>query len=961
MPVVLLRASLFCGVALLFSGCLQANSTTCGDWVCPTGFVCSPDGARCVSQSQLVACEGRAEGDACGEGQGGQCVGSVCAAIVCGDGVVMRGEACDDGNRMACDGCSADCREVEGCGNGVVECEEQCDDGAANADAPNAACRTDCRRQRCGDGLVDDLSGEDCDGAAPVGQDCTSRGFYAGTLGCSVACRADESRCTGTCGDGERNGAELCDGLGPSGQSCQDFGYDVGNLYCSQLCTPSFRTCQRLGFVPMAYEGAGFFLYAAWGPSSSDVFTAGYNGQVLHWDGREWTEGSTGSEATVYGLGGTAGDDVWAVGVRGTIGHYDGTRWTQQASGTTQQLNAVWASSKTDIYVGGRGSVLLHSLGNGTWTPVTVPLLGGRVLAIWGSGSRDVFIAGIGEIWHFDGTAWTQQPLPPAVATAAPYLYSLWGSGPRDVWAVGENGTTLHYDGTSWQSVPSGTTLFLNAIDGTSPTNVWAIGEAGLVLRWDGRAWQSVPSGSTQELFGLEVADEKVIVTSPGTLIEFSLGVPTMSEFQVPTTEGLFGIWAAGRDAVFAIAGTSVYRFDGSQWADTVTGSLDELWAVWGSSATNVFAVGEVGSIYRYDGSTWTRQVSGTMANLVAVWGSGPSDVYAVGDEGSVLHFDGASWTAVATGTFDRFYSVWGSGPNDVFAVGQRGRVLHWNGSGWATLDTGGLTADLWGVWGSGPTDVYFFADLNGIYSWNGTRVGHLGISSRRSFNYGAGTGAHNGFAIEYQGQGLFHTDGVDWTQFRLPALTTLSAWATREGTWVGALNGKGLFLDRNCADRETSCDDRWDNDCDEALNCEDSDCMGSAFCAAGGLCQSLVTLACGTSVSGSTASGSPRLQRYACAARLETGRERAYRFVAPATGPVSFKLTAAPEFDVLVLSSLASGACDVSGGCLAATPAGASGDRTVTFQATAGATYWVMVDAADAAWGDYQLEVSCP
>lgn len=958
MAVALLRFALI-GLALGLCGCLKPNSTTCGEYVCPTGFVCTPDGLRCVSRQQLVACEGRTDGDACGDD--GQCASGVCVTIVCGDGVTMRGEACDDGNRMACDGCSADCRTVEGCGNGVAECDEQCDDGTSNSNAPNATCRTDCRLQRCGDGTVDDLSGEDCDGAPPAGQDCSSRGYYAGTLGCSSACRADVSSCSGTCGDGERNGAELCDGLGPSGQSCQDFGYDVGNLYCNQLCTPSFRTCQRLGFVPMAYEGSGFFLYAAWGSSSTDVFTAGYNGQVLHYDGREWTEGSTGAAATVYGLGGTAPNDVWAVGVRGAIAHYDGTRWATQSSGTSDQLNCVWASSAIDVYVGGRGGALLHSTGNGTWTRVPIALASDRVLALWGSGPNDVYLTGIGEIWHFNGTAWSAQTLPPAVAMAAPYLYSIWGSGPTDVWAVGEGGTILHSDGTAWRSVSSGTTLFLNAVDGTSPSNVWAIGEAGLVLRWDGLAWQSVPSGTTSELFGLKVSQDRVIVTSPGTLLEFGLGVPTISQFQLPTTEGLFGVWASARNDVFAIAGTSVFHFDGTQWTDLVTNSLDELWAVWGSGPNDVFAVGEVGAIYRYDGMGWTKQDSGTMANLTSVWGSGPTDVYAVGGEGSLLHYDGTAWTALPTGTFDRFFSVWGSGATDVFAVAEKGRILHWNGSGWSTLDTGGVTADFWGVWGSGPNDVYFFADLNGIYSWNGTRFGRLGLSSRRSFNYGTGTSAHFGFALEYQGQGLFHTDGVDWTQFRLPAITTLSAWATREGTWVGALNGKGLFLDRNCADRESSCDDRWDNDCDDKLNCEDSDCMGSSVCSSGGLCQSLVSLSCGTSMSGSTAAGTPRLQQYACASRLETGRERAYRFVAATTGTVSLTLTAAPDFDVVVLSSLASGACDVFGGCVAATQAGSAMNRTVTFQATAGATYWVMVDAANAAFGEYQLEVSCP
>jgi cysteine-rich repeat protein len=40
---------------------------------------------------------------------------------------------------------------------------EQCDLGAGNSNAPNAACRPDCRPGRCGDGIVDNARGEQCD------------------------------------------------------------------------------------------------------------------------------------------------------------------------------------------------------------------------------------------------------------------------------------------------------------------------------------------------------------------------------------------------------------------------------------------------------------------------------------------------------------------------------------------------------------------------------------------------------------------------------------------------------------------------------------------------------------------------------------------------------------------------------------------------------------------------------
>jgi hypothetical protein len=57
---------------------------------------------------------------------------------------------------------------------------EECDLGAGNSDEPDAACRTDCRPRRCGDGIVDGAFGEACE----VSTDCR-----AGEACVSCACR----------------------------------------------------------------------------------------------------------------------------------------------------------------------------------------------------------------------------------------------------------------------------------------------------------------------------------------------------------------------------------------------------------------------------------------------------------------------------------------------------------------------------------------------------------------------------------------------------------------------------------------------------------------------------------------------------------------------------------------------------------------------------------------------------
>jgi cysteine-rich repeat protein len=64
----------------------------------------------------------------------------------CGDGNIDPGEVCDDSNRVAGDGCRADCRGQEVCGDGLVDSAtgEQCDDGnTSSGDGCSASCQLD--------------------------------------------------------------------------------------------------------------------------------------------------------------------------------------------------------------------------------------------------------------------------------------------------------------------------------------------------------------------------------------------------------------------------------------------------------------------------------------------------------------------------------------------------------------------------------------------------------------------------------------------------------------------------------------------------------------------------------------------------------------------------------------------------------------------------------------------------
>ena len=136
----------------------------------------------------------------------------------CGNGQVELGEACDDGNLAAGDGCAADCTVEPFCGDGTVDAGEQCDDGNQDAgDGCDAACQFE---QTCGNGLVEGL--ETCDDGNLDGGD-----------GCSAQCTLEPG-----CGNGQLDAGEQC---------------DDGNLNDGDTCDAA---CQLEEATPIAQPGA---------------------------------------------------------------------------------------------------------------------------------------------------------------------------------------------------------------------------------------------------------------------------------------------------------------------------------------------------------------------------------------------------------------------------------------------------------------------------------------------------------------------------------------------------------------------------------------------------------------------------------------------------------------------------------------------------------------------------------
>jgi hypothetical protein len=189
----------------------------------------------------------------------------------------------------------------------------------------------------------------------------------------------------------------------------------------------------------------------------------------------------------------------------------------------------------------------------------------------------------------------------------------------------------------------------------------------------------------------------------------------------------------SSEDVYFAGAdkgtGPLVVHYDGERWARLSTGVRGDLWWVHAFSDGPVFFGGAGGLLLRYDRSTFERlPVPGLARQTVyGVWGSSPTDVYAVGGaagrEGFIWHYDGQAVTSIdlpldvprlANGEVPGLFKVWGVN-DDLWVVGGAGAMLHKHGDGPFTVMPSGTREMLFTVHGSARDVVAVGGSSNGV------------------------------------------------------------------------------------------------------------------------------------------------------------------------------------------------------------------------------------------------------
>lgn len=107
-------------------------------------------------------------------------------------------------------------------------------------------------------------------------------------------------------------------------------------------------------------------LDAMWGTSGDDLWLAGTNGSIRHWDGKAMSTIEVETvlrDRALYAVAGTSGTDVWFVGDEAVVLHWDGQKLTRipvgGLHGRRPTLRGIWVSPTSDhVWIVGDGMLL---------------------------------------------------------------------------------------------------------------------------------------------------------------------------------------------------------------------------------------------------------------------------------------------------------------------------------------------------------------------------------------------------------------------------------------------------------------------------------------------------------------------------------------------------------------------------------------------------------------------------
>jgi hypothetical protein len=271
-----------------------------------------------------------------------------------------------------------------------------------------------------------------------------------------------------------------------------------------------------------------------------------------------------GNSSMLYDVAIVDENNIWAVGEiylkdseqMYNAAHWDGSKWN---------LYSIYYTDNTGKYISGIRSVFAFS-GNDVWF-------------------------GIGVVFHWNGNEF--QSMSNALALPST-INKFWGTSSNDLYVVGNNGNIARYNGSSWSSISSGTTMNLDDIYSADGKNIYIGG--GNYLDYSGILLKGNSNGFEMLKEGKDVSNDEIF--NP-----YFVGVAA-------------SVWVSKTQAVY-FGAHFLYRY--------IQGQLNFVKTLPGN----------------YPGGNGYAQNWGLINKLR---GNGNNDIIMAGERNTLRHFNGVTW-----------------------------------------------------------------------------------------------------------------------------------------------------------------------------------------------------------------------------------------------------------------------------------------------------------------------------
>jgi hypothetical protein len=407
--------------------------------------------------------------------------------------------------------------------------------------------------------------------------------------------------------------------------------------------------------------------------------------------------------------------------------------WQSMTSGSSANLTAIAFTGFGEAYAGtDTGTILRYD--TSAWSVDTrFPTTTAIVQTLVTAGTSVYAYTNDGMVYVLANNAWTTLPAPPV----GPTYTAMWAAPSGDVFLVGTNGAYAHYNGSTWSPTTIGTST-MKWVWGSAANDVYAVGNGSAINHYDGNTWTPVT------------------------------GVPAVGNLKT--------VWTIGNE-VFVGGGLKILHGVGGVFT-VVDSPPITVTQIWGSTATDVFAVGTGGAIVHWDGVSWVAMDVTATGNLAAVSGSSGAEVFAVGDGGAIVRYTGLGYAALANQPTANVSDIYAAAPNEAFVVGVSTSVFHYKGEVMTPeASVAPLTHPLTTIWGRSANDVFAVGDLGTATHYTGSWMTQSAsmLSTNRDM-WGSSA------SVYAAGAYVFQFDGTSWSQLVTTQLMVEGIWVAPSG-----------------------------------------------------------------------------------------------------------------------------------------------------------------------------------